>query len=316
MACASDDSSKQPAPIPVPKAEVFLKGLGHCESLSFDGVYFYVSDFGGELAPGKKDGNGKILQVDSTGKIIKDNIAPNVYLSAPKASIVIGGKIYVNDIDSLKVIDLSTGTLLSKECIDFRKDVRTVATIMQGNEVKVRGTESYPGVNDIVQGADSLTVFVSITNSGNIYRVNLATRKKVKIATVPYANGLAYRNGVLYAQGFTTGNTFTQIKNADTYPEVSPLEVQYITEGGLDGLAFLNDTTLIFSDWGKDYFTREGVQAIGKLKTLNIATGQVADLVYEGAPKQFKGPADILLVGKKLYVPALGEDKVYVLPLP
>lgn len=294
---------------------VFAKDLGHIESITYDGVYFYLSGFGTQLTPGKKDGKGKLIKLDAQGRMLADNVAADAYLSAPKGALVLAGKIFVNDIDSVKVIDLATGVLLKEECIDFRREVKTVATLKEGDEVKIQGTEAYPGLNDIAKGADD-NIFISVTNTGNIFRYNIRKKKLEKIANVPYANGLAYKDGDLYVNGFTTGHTLTKILQADLTKGAAKdqhlLEGVFAAEGGLDGLAFRGEQ-LIFSDWGKDYFSREaGVLAVGTLYTYDLQTHTVTPLKFEGMPQKFKGPADLLWLGDStLYVPALGEQAVY-----
>lgn len=298
---------------------VFAKGLGHIESIAYDGTYFYLSSFGAQLTPGKKDGNGKLVKLDAEGQVVADNVAADAYLSAPKGTLVVAGKIFVNDIDSVKVIDLATGTLLKEECIDFRREVKTVATLKEGDEIKVQGTEAHPGLNDMAKGTDD-NIFISVTNTGNIFRYNISKKKLQKIANVPYANGLAYRDGALYVNGFTTGHTLTKIVQADVtngaVKNQSLLEGVFEAEGGLDGLA-VRGQQLIFSDWGKDYFSREaGVLAVGTLYTYDLQTHTITPLIFEGMPQKFKGPADVLLVGDStLYVPALGEQTVYKITL-
>ncbi len=97
-------------------AQKTISGFNHIESATTDGKYLYVADIGKELAPMTKDQDGKIIVLDSNGKIIKPSFTTEK-LNAPKGLTIDNGVLYTNDIDRIVAFDLKTGNKLYQ--IDF-----------------------------------------------------------------------------------------------------------------------------------------------------------------------------------------------------
>lgn len=103
-----------PAPPPVkPALEVADVGLATPESVLYDAVndVYLVSNING--GPSAKDGNGFISKIDPSGKVLAlkwiDGSKKATPLHAPKGMALVGGLLYVADLDTVRVFELATG---------------------------------------------------------------------------------------------------------------------------------------------------------------------------------------------------------------
>ncbi|WES96538.1 hypothetical protein P2W68_17025 [Chryseobacterium arthrosphaerae] len=270
--------------------------FGHPESVFYDGNNFYVSDIGINFTPNIKDGDGKIVKLNKKGEVINANIS-NAVLHAPKGFVIIDDKIFINDIDAIKIINLKTGSLVGK--IDF-SDTGIDLTASGGT-----------GLNDMCIGLNNQTLYVSITNDGSIYQVNLNTNTKIKIATSPGANGLFLDKdtSTLYINGYTNQKSIAKV-------DLSNMKYQLINapaaKGGYDGL-ILQKNILYLTDWGAN---ANGTNEEGTLSKMNIDGSLVAEISLKKLQKiKLNGPADISMFENYLFIPAMGEGKVYILPI-
>lgn len=181
----------------------------------------YVSN--GNTEPGKKDNDGYISVINTDGTIrdlrwVEDN------LHAPKGMAMLNGKLYVSDIDEVKVIDVASATIDTTIPFDGAKFLNDLAT-------------------------DGQQVYVSDSGSGTIYALN-QDGTYAAIVTAAGVNGLEWHNGHLYA---LDSEGLKKFSNDGNYtPEIVNSEVT-----GGDGLVILNDTTFIASRWqGEIYFIR------------------------------------------------------------
>lgn len=120
--------------------------LTTAESVIFDekrNVYF-VSCING-VSPWVNDGDGFIAKLDLNGNILDRFWATG--LSGPKGMAIKGDSLYVNDIDSLVTIDISTGKILGK---------MTVGDALHLNDMTL---------------AEDGDLFVSDSNDGVIYKI-------------------------------------------------------------------------------------------------------------------------------------------------
>jgi hypothetical protein len=131
---------------------------------------FYVSSFGKE--PMSKDGDGFISVITADGKI--DKLDWVTGLDAPKGIDVVGGKLYVADIDQLVEIDTASGQV--------------------ANRYKAEGAQF---LNDVAAGLDG-KVYVSDTFGSAVYVLeggvlSLLVQDKLLMG----ANGLLVEGGTL-----------------------------------------------------------------------------------------------------------------------
>lgn len=103
--------------------------------LAYNGV-LYVSSVGGKN-PLAKDGNGFISKLNTSGEVLSLHWAED--LDAPKGMAILGGKLYVTDIDRLVEIDLESGKQLNEFVIEnaiFLNDVSSTSTAVYFSDMK------------------------------------------------------------------------------------------------------------------------------------------------------------------------------------
>jgi hypothetical protein len=262
-------------------------GLANPESVTSDGKFIYVTNVGAKLDPAAKDSDGYISKLSLDGKVIAHSWADSK-LNAPKGTAVIRGVLYVTDIDRIVGIQLATG----KKIVDINMS-NTGSSFLNDLAVK-----------------DDFTVFVSATDIGKVYEVNVRSGFDMEVASVKGANGLYYDKATqrLYTCSFSfenlQGGELGVITWKDRIPSYSPLGDVH---GAFDGLALLDDHTLIVSDWG----------------ALDHPAGFVLkfDLNTKKATKYdwpaIAGPADFYYdaKGNKLVIPSMPASKLLMQPL-
>ena len=190
-------------------------------------VYF-ISNVSGQ--PGEKNGLGFITKADAQGKVLKEKWATG--FNAPKGLAIYANKLYVADIDVVKVIDVNDGGLLATF-------VAEGATFLNDVEIDAEGT-----------------VYVSDTFGGNaIYRIkDNKISLWLKSDKLNYPNGLKLKNGNLYVASWgvvTDPATFgTDVPGKLMAVSINTKEITDVTGpiGNLDGLVRYNDGFIV-SDW-------------------------------------------------------------------
>jgi len=208
-----------------------------------------------------------------------------VGLDAPKGMALIGNTLYISDIDTLRGFDLKT-----------KKEVFSLVF------------EGVNFLNDITV-KDSNTLFISASDVGTIYEVNVSNKSYEKLIDFTTANGLFYEDGILYAAelGSSAKTMFDgkgklykiDLKNNNTLSKLGSFE------GVLDGVHKVGDKVYV-SDWGNS--KKSGIVRIYDLKTKK-----------ESVLKQelFMGSADFWIDEKsnKLYLPQMIGGKVSIIEL-
>jgi len=262
---------------------VLSKNLHHPESVIADGKFIYVSDIGKTMEPSAKDGNGGIRKLSLTGKLLTANFAKTA-LHAPKGMAIVKNVLYTADVDRIVGISLDDGKLVRE--ISFS----SFKTLL---------------VNDIVSVNDS-TLYATATDINKVFKVNIGRSVSVvpvDISPLIGANGICYNQAStrLYVVGLglfsdkqPTGR-IGYINLNKTLAEYTPMPVK---PGFYDGVALLNDGSLIVSDWGSLQ------QPTGGLYKIDVKTGRSTRLKL---PRQIAGPADIWLdrTRNRLLVPEM-----------
>lgn len=257
--------------------------LAHPESVISDGKFLYVTNIGKALEPQAKDGDGFISKLSLDGKVIDPAFVTK--LNAPKGTAIIRGMLYVADIDRVIGFELATGRKLA--------EINLIAA----------GTQF---VNDLTV-KDDFSLFASCTDVGKIVEVNIRTGQVQMIANVKGANGITYDKATnsLYTCSFDFQNMQGGELGVITWKDYNPSYAKLgDLRGAFDGLALLDDHTLVVSDWGAmDH-------PAGFVEKVDLKTKQATKLDWP----VINGPADFYLNAseRKMYIPALVEGKIIV----
>ncbi|OQP65412.1 hypothetical protein A3860_17255 [Niastella vici] len=262
-------------------------GLSNPESVTSDGQFLYVSNIGKALDPTAKDGDGFIAKLSLSGKVITPSFA-KAKLNAPKGTAIIRNVLYVADIDRVIGIQLSTGN--------------KITDINLSNS----GTSF---LNDLAV-KDDLTLFVSATDVGKVFEVNVRSGAVTPVVDVKGANGLCYdkAKNLLYTCSFDFQNMQGGEIGVISWKNYIPsYEKAGDIHGAFDGLALLDDHTLIVSDWGAlDH-------PAGFLEKIDLNTKKVTKYDWPA----IAGPADFYFDAKQnqVIIPALVAGKLLFQPL-
>jgi hypothetical protein len=259
-------------------------GLAHPESLISDGKFLYATNIGKALNPGEKDGDGYISKLSLDGKMITPSITTEK-LNGPKGTAIIKGVLYVADIDRIVGINLASGKKVT--------------------EVSLAGTGG-SFANDLAVKDDN-TLFVSLTDVGKVYEVNLKTSQVQPVADVKGANGICYDKTTnrLYTCSFNFENmqggeigVISWQKQKPVYEKIGDVH------GAFDGLALLNNHTLLVSDWvAMDH-------PAGIVEKIDLNTKTATKLDWPA----INGPADFYFdaKSKRLFIPELVAGNVVI----
>ncbi|TCK80606.1 YncE family protein [Albibacterium bauzanense] len=180
----------------------------------------------GNTDPSAKDGDGFIALLNSDGSV--KNMKWVTGLNAPKGMAILNGKLYVTDVDEVKIIDLETASI--------------------EKTIPVEGAKF---LNDLA--SDGTTVYFSDSDAGTVYSLNQAGSTMAVINNADGINGLELYEGSLYTldkQGLNKYDT-TEYKGSLLNSEV---------KGG-DGLVILNDSTFVASRWAGEIYLIKGDKA-------------------------------------------------------
>lgn len=265
---------------------VRVDGFSAPESVTSDGTYFYVSNVGEKLRPMDKDGDGYISRLSDDGKVLDRKFISG--LNAPKGMAVLGGVLYVTDIDHIKGFEVVGG----KQVFDL--------------DFSAEGTSF---LNDITLFKND-KLLVSAMDIGALYQVSVADSPsftKVESNVDLFGpNGLCYdpETETLYIVSFGKDHKPNGLVGKGRI-ENGRLEFEKIySKGGFyDGVAYY-DGKLLFSDWVA--FEKAGVIIQKDLNTGKVSTLKLGEKIG--------GPADFYLdvKGKRIWIPMMMENKVLI----
>jgi hypothetical protein len=260
-----------------------ITGFHHIESVVSDGRNLFVADIGIGLEPQTKDGDGVILKLDAKGNILEANFVKEK-LHAPKGLAVYKGILWLTDIDRILAIDIETGNKLYE--IDFKSD------------------SSF--LNDIAVW-DTNTLYVSATDVSKLFKVNLLDKTYSEVVldkTIAGINGLycAKKGNVLYVNGIGNNNKANGVVGVvnlktNTFTQLTTFEGIY------DGIAVANDV-LYVSNWVA--FEKKGTLLSIDLNSKRLKTIPVSE--------RFAGPADFIIDGNTIIVPAMLTGELHFIP--
>lgn len=214
-----------------------VSGFSTPESVLHDtGADVYlVSNIAG--APLDEDDNGFISRVSPAGEVLElrwiDGASPDVELNAPKGMALTSDRLYVADIDCVRVFDRMSGDPLDPICIDGASFLNDMAV----------------DENGVVYVTDTgLDAAFAPTGSDAVYRLTEAG----DVTTLARGTDLGAPNGIAFGPrgGFVV--TFGSGEIYQLLPDGSRETVLPASEGRqLDGIEFLPDGGFLFSSWGE-----------------------------------------------------------------
>lgn len=253
-------------------------GFSMPESVTSDGNRYFISNQGQDFI--NKDDDGFISEIDNTGKIINLKFLPkDGVLNAPKGMSIINDVLYVADLD--RVVGFNIKSKLK------------VFELIIPNAIILNDICIY----------DQSNIIVTETASGDIFKINIKSKKIENIGNIPTANGVSYNektkqlivctNGKKYGDG----SVFIKSNNSDF------IKLQNIPNGFFDGIEWLDDDNLIISDW-----ITFPVKEFGKLWIYNLKQ-QKAELLFTG-----ESIADIHYdkASKNIYMPQMFHNRLII----
>lgn len=266
-----------------------VTGFAHPESVLIDGDRRFVSNIGEKLDPLGHDGDGFISELDAQGRIVALHALPidGDRLDAPKGMAMLGGKLYVADIDRIVGFDLST-----------RRQVFEAKVPAGGPTL----------LNDVAATADALVV--SDTLRGVVWRVDPSTGAFTTIADgIPGANGVVWDAA---SERIVVVGLGAKFEGGDLFeiPAGSPAhKFERGPHGILDGLALLPDGSMVVSDWRTIDPPTAG--AFFRL----APDGSIVETLDAG--RAIHGPADFTVDVSKneIWIPATLDGAVVIAPL-
>ncbi|MEV6070855.1 SMP-30/gluconolactonase/LRE family protein [Nocardia sp. NPDC052001] len=270
-----------------------LEGFSTPESVLFAGDRWFISNVGARADATGKDGDGYLTELNSAGTVTARRAMPrpgDPPLNAPKGLARTDNRVFVADIDRVVGYDVDTHGQVFEAAL--------------GGEPAL--------LNDLAL-LDSRTLLVTDTVRGSVFRLDLETKRFDPIATgLPGANGIALdaTGKVAYVAGVGADFGGGDVWRLDLVRNpVVPQRIGAI-HGVLDGLAVLSDGTLIVSDW-----VVSGGDQPGRITTYHPDGAEAAAVRL---PENLHGPADFTVdaAGRNLWVPAMPDNRVVIVPLP
>lgn len=267
------------------RIEVTGVGLKTPESVLYDAKadIYLVSNVNG--SPFVKDDNGFITKLSPDGKVIDlkwiDGKAGGFELDAPKGTAIHNGKLYVADIDTVRVFDADSGKHLQDISVPGSAFLNDVLAAPDGM-VYVSDTGVGPG-------------FKPVEGKAAVYRID--ARNKVRV--VAKGRAIGEPNGLMWDDGLWVAD-FGSSKVRMLDPNGRVVDEWGVPKGGLDGIVITDDGLVLVSSWeGKAVYERNGDEVTEPFSGL-------------------ESPADIGLDTKRrrLLVPIFNGDEVVILALP
>jgi len=287
QAAPAQAADKEPKALRVVSDQA-VTGFKFPESVAYDpkAKVLYVGQFGSELKPAEKDGQGKISKVALDGKVLEDKFLPasGETLHKPKGIWVKGDRLWVTDIDVIWVFDLKTrkGRKLDLPGMGF------------ANDPTVKGNDLY----------------ISDNRNDLLYRVSPADflnyKDKPEVGIVFAGKGIN-PNGLYPAKdgSILVGGFMAADKPRGLYAVTKAGDIKILSKelGRIDGIYEMADRSLLVTDWNS-----------GSLARWSQKSG------LEPLAKGFKGPADFTVIpgtkgGLTVVVPDLAKSELRIIKL-
>jgi len=245
---------------------------------------YLVSNINGN--PLEKDGNGFISVVSPEGEVVElkwiDGEAEGVTLSAPKGMALLGGTLFVTDIDCVRMFDQTSGAYAGEICVPG-------ATFL--NDIAV-GPNGELFVSD--SGLKAGEAGFEPAGSAAIHRMTPDGRQAPIILgeQLGVPNGLAVGPRGLFMVSFGSGQIFQVGMDAKLTPVTGESERQ------LDGIVFTSDGGFVFSSWGDQGVFH--VSASGEQTAIAEDVEAPADIGYDAGRNRILIP--LFMANEVLFV--------------
>ncbi len=265
------------------EVKVYSKGLKFCESVIFYGDTLLVANFGTDaFDPLNNEGMGYIARIDDTTTTVV--IPSDGNLSGPKGMALAGSRLFIADV----------GKVVSYDLADLSKGARVIP-FPDGDVF----------VNDMAIDGDKL--YVSVTNTGNIYRLDISdpeladTNGLTLFSNIPGANGLIIKNRTLYIASYapdgkmSTDNVIYTLSLDGETPVKDKLTLMI---GQYDGLALSKN--------GKELYVTSWVKPM--LSCYDFSKKKMTAMEHDKI--DLAGPARMVYHKNALWIPDLPNSRV------
>ncbi|MGK3963694.1 SMP-30/gluconolactonase/LRE family protein [Sorangium sp. So ce118] len=289
QACAEDVAPADPAAPDAPERRR-VGGFSTPESVLHDeerDVYL-VSNIVG--SPVDKDDSGFISRVSPDGEILDlkwiDGASEGVTLSAPKGMAVADGKLYVADIDAVRVFDASDGALIQDIEVPGAGLLNDIAVMPDGAIVV---SDSGITIEDGAITGTGTDALVAIDPDGQASRL-------LADPALPHPNGVACADGEIWVAYLGAARLDAFDASGEQRREIA------LPAGTLDGLVRLDDGRLLVSSWDAN--------AIFEVDPAGGAAPRVSTLAED-----LPSPADLGWdrARSRLLVPLFNDNEVVLL---
>lgn len=269
-----------------PELTVISENIRFCESTyPYEGGIL-IANFGTEqLNPLNTEGKGYIVAYKNGATSVL--IPADGNLSAPKGMHLKENYLFICDVNKVVVYHLAA-----------TDEKPQVITFPEGDLF----------VNDLAAAGDVL--YVSVTNSGRIYRMDIsrpdAVGAPVAWTEVPGPNGIIIENGTMYVASYPADGNTTDANAIYRITDLTqPTPEKFIaTPGQYDGIALSADKkTMYITNW-----------VPAEVSAINMETKAITPLNI-GLEKPLIGAADITVTGECMYIPDLPNSRVVIYPL-
>lgn len=198
----------------------------------------------GNMDASAKDGDGFIAQLNPDGSVKEMQWVTGLH--APKGMALLDGKLYVTDVDEVKIIDVA-GASVEKT-------------------IPVEGAQF---LNDFA--TDGTITYFSDSRGGAIYSLDQEGTVEKIVDNANGINGLECHNGNLY----TLDKEGLKVYDPSDF---TPTLIDSTVTGG-DGLVILGDSTFIASRWAGEIYLIDGGESTLLLDT-KAEKSNTADIGY------------------------------------
>jgi hypothetical protein len=247
--------------------DIRVEGFATPESVLYDSIadVYLVSNVNGN--PVEKDGNGFISRVSPDGQVLQrkwiDGAAQGVTLNAPKGLAIRDGKLYVADIDCVRMFDRDSGAPAGEVCLQNATFLNDIAASPDGS---MFFTDS-----GLQMGAEGLVP----DGSDAVYRMidddRVVAVKKDPSLGAP--NGIAVGSLGILVASFGSGEVYRLDVDGNR------TDMMPASQRQLDGLVLLPDGGFMMSSWGDSAVYRVGRD--GKVTKAVTGVEAPADIGYD-----------------------------------